>query len=1080
MPLSIVSPTLFNAHALPADPADTHLQPGIHLRVDAHPLLGLPVAPYIVWRAVLRDGRQVKLRDDVVFVDSRGRVLTAPFTLSPDNPVTAHLALAPGQTCVWARVNADAGGKQPGPPVIGPGPRGVATRLDRSRMSSAAASDAAASGSGIVATAFVTTLQGPAAVATRTAAPHAFGAPGIVQILLQGRGTVAGVVWFEQRDVGRLDWAPFTLLNLPHAGGPRYLPTADAIARAEARVLAQAPRRRPLQETLGMVSPGAAPLETPPWEAGRVKSLALPLQPDLDRLITDLSVPPLEMSTSTPVSDERGRPLGNFTQRCLDRVLQSRFDPGCAALFGHKALDPEFKEPAPLLVFYWVGGFFQDFPPARNPALTDPFFDALLAQVGGPARFPSSSAWVGAWLKLASGLDVPVDKPLLQKLQDMGNVVGLGALAVADRSASPAPMQPPVITSHSHVGWVPAPVPQARREVELQLAGVGVAALLAAEKQTPDGGAQHDSLHKRNGDGFHLPLLLGRNAADEDLLPPPSPGTGQLADRQASADAIRYGVAQQDGFGRWSGWAEVVSPPGPRPRPPRPVFRAMYAQPANAAASGGAVRVIVEVPPLASLAPASFAVSTFELTVTDQTTSGVSTQTRFIATPLAPPATLDFSFTGPMLAATETRKLRLVARWRDTASQLSEPSEPAVITLHDPRPPVQIPVPDVLMYSGRPDVTGLSTVEFSWTPAAGQANVAIWYSDENRVMRHLSTVAAGSPEAVLSAALAATTDPSARATLIRNQPALVPDHLFERLQGVVFDAAAGQKIFRHVVSGSLRVLNVYRIAAESASGARTALTTLPLLIFAVPNADPPPRPVLAVKPVAMADNDATYAAEVRITLTRGMTEAVQWRLRRSLVGAQDVQRMPVVALGAMAAPDNKGRQTGLFVDTGPVQISATAKLKPWLRYYWVAEAQGAPAPGSVAAGRPVPGTWGSSSDPVSVMLVPPLPPAAVTALAASGSAGAGGGLVGVTLAFTHPHGLAGGALGPYKLRVMRRDPGASLRVLGEVSIEADAPYSIDGMDPANAADEAPAGSVYRLVVIDPIGRESAATETTLV
>ncbi|MGQ3054641.1 MAG: hypothetical protein ACT6S0_22885, partial [Roseateles sp.] len=119
MPLHIVSPTLFNAHALPADPADTHLQPGIHLRVDAHPLLGLPVAPYIVWRAVLRDGRQVKLRDDVVFVDSRGRVLTAPFTLTPDNPVTAHLALAPGQTCVWARVNADPGGRQPGPPVIG-------------------------------------------------------------------------------------------------------------------------------------------------------------------------------------------------------------------------------------------------------------------------------------------------------------------------------------------------------------------------------------------------------------------------------------------------------------------------------------------------------------------------------------------------------------------------------------------------------------------------------------------------------------------------------------------------------------------------------------------------------------------------------------------------------------------------------------------------------------------------------------------------------------------------------------------------------------------------------------------------
>jgi hypothetical protein len=457
----------------------------------------------------------------------------------------------------------------------------------------------------------------------------------------------------------------------------------------------------------------------------------------------------------------------------------------------------------------------------------------------------------------------------------------------------------------------------------------------------------------------------------------------------------------------------------------------------------------------------------------------VSTQSSSVATPLAPLATLDFSFNGPLLAATEVRKLRMIARWRDTASQLSEPSEPAVITMHDPRPPVQITVPDTLMYSGRPDVTGLSTVEFTWTPATGQANVAIYYSDENRIVKHLSTGAGGSPEAALAAALATTTDPAARATLIRNQPALVPDHLFERLQGVLFDGASGQKTFRHPVSGSLRVLNVYRIAAESASGARVVLTTLPLLVFAVPNADPPPRPVLEVKPVAMADNGGIYAAEIRITLTQGLTEATQWRLRRSLVSARDLQRMPVVGLGAMGSPDARGRQSALAVDAGPVQISATAKLKPWLHYFWVAEAQGAPAPGSVAAGRPVPGTWGSPSDPVSVMLLPPLPPAAVTGLSASGSAGTGGGFVNVQLAFTHPHGLAGGALGAYKLRVMRRDPGTSLRVLCEVNVEGDAPYSASGMDPENAAEEVPAGSVYRVVVIDPIGRESAAAETVL-
>ncbi|MBP6006377.1 MAG: hypothetical protein KA740_01655 [Rhodoferax sp.] len=785
------------------------------------------------------------------------------------------------------------------------------------------------------------------------------------------------------------------------------------------------------------------------------------------------------MTSSTPVKDELGRPLGSFSQRCLDRVLQSRFDPGCAALFGHKALDGDFKEPAPLLVLYWVAGFFQDFPPAKDPALADPFFDALLAQVSTQLHFANSNSWVGTWIKLASGLDISLDKKLLRTLQDSGNVVGLGAMAVADRSASPAPLQPPIITAHRHVGWVPVLVPGARREVELDLAGVGVAALLAAEKQTLAGGALRESLHKTNVDDFHLPLVLGRNARDEESAPPPAPGTGQLADRQASADTIAYGVAQQDGFGRWSDWATVANAPGPRPRPPRAVFRAMYTQPANPAASGGSVQVKVEVPSLESLAPASFPTRIFELTVTDLTTSGTSTQLSTIATPLTPPDKLEFTFSGPMLAATEERKLKLVGFWRDTAGQVSAASEPSIITMHDPRPPAQITVPNTLLYSGRPDVTGLSTVEYGWTPVAGQANVAIYYTDENRIARHLGSQPAGSASALLAASLATTTDPAARATLIRTQPTLVPDHLFERLQGVLYDGAGGQKTFRHAVSGSLRVLNIYRISAESASGARVALTTLPLLIFAVPNADPPPRPVLMITPAVMADNATTYGADITITLTKGLTQATQWRLRRSLVGARDLQRMPVVALGAMGAPDAKGRQTSRYLDQGPVQISATAKLKPWLRYFWVAEAQGAPAPGSVEAGRPVPGVWGSPSDPVSVMLVPPQPPAAVTGLAAHGSSPAIGGFTAVQLSFGHPHGLAGGELGAYKLRVMRRDPGAPLRNLSETTVEGDGPYTVGGMDSTNAADIAPVGSLYRVVVIDPLGREGAFAETIL-
>jgi hypothetical protein len=119
MPLPVVSPTLFNAQALPADSGDTHLQPGVHLRVSANPLLGLPVAPFVVHRAVAK-GSDLKLRTDAVFLDSLGAIVAPPFTLTPGNPVTAYLALRPGEVCLWAQVIADpfggtpAGGTAPG------------------------------------------------------------------------------------------------------------------------------------------------------------------------------------------------------------------------------------------------------------------------------------------------------------------------------------------------------------------------------------------------------------------------------------------------------------------------------------------------------------------------------------------------------------------------------------------------------------------------------------------------------------------------------------------------------------------------------------------------------------------------------------------------------------------------------------------------------------------------------------------------------------------------------------------------------------------------------------------------------
>lgn len=1108
MTLPIVSPTLFNGHGLAAAISEHHAQPGNHVRVNVHPLLGLPVAPFIIWRGVTDSIKSFELRSVVSFRDSFGAEVTAPFTLSPDNPVTATIALAPGQMCIWARVEADPTSASapfnpidgrpelrpfdPRPnPVVNPGivpprppspitprpPSGVGRSLnDLAR--------AAGSTSGMTAEAFVSSVSGPASVGRRPVQPYTFNAPGIVEILLTGSARVSGVVWIEAHDMPHVNFRPWGILNLPHEGGARYASIENAFNVAVERTAEQAPKRRPLQETLGAVAPGAAPLENAGFEKDRVESLARPLMDDLDQLINDLSQSPFDQLFESPVTDETGTVVGDLTMSRLHRVYQGQHDPGSASFFGFKAYDDEFVESDNRIVVYWIDGFFRDFPAAipLPGLLSSPeqqLFDSLLAGLAPGNRIGNHEDLVTAIEKPISHLGHELARDRLPELETHDDYIGLGTLVIVDRSAPLLPPKKPVIDGHQHIGWLPDPAPAARREVQLDVSGVATGGLLASEKRTPAASGTHTHLNLANDDGFHLPLALGMNVDDETLAPADAPGTGMLADRNGADSKIRYYLAQQDRFGRWSGWRTIVNKPGPRPKPPRPTLQAYYTQPTDPAASGGTVRVKVPVPETDTLAPGGFLLQTLELDATDLTTGVTAAHPQTITDPAAPPTELDFSFPGPLLAPTEQRKIRMIARWIDTASEPSADSEPATVTMTDPRPPAQLTVPDTLLYSGRPDITGLSMVEHDWTPVAGQAGFGIYYSDENRLRAHLEAAAGGSPEATLLTAIDAAGDAAARATLFRGSPELFPAHLFERLAGAVMDVSGGRKRFRHAVSGSLRILNFYRISAESASNARVDLSTLPLLIFGVPNADPPAAPVIEVRPAAMASNTDTYAVDLTVSLVVGVTPADTYRLRRSSLSATDVLRMPVLETGPMGPLGDDGKQIAETSDNGPVQISATAKLAPWVRYYWVAEAQGAPAPGSVAAGNPVPGTWSRPSESVSLVLIPPQAPAAVQSLTATGTPVVSGRLVDVTLDFDHEDALLGGAVGRYRARLLRRAPGATMVNLAEVEMNGTGPFSLSGMDPGNPADEVASGTLYRIVLIDPLGRESAPADVVI-
>ncbi len=1082
MTLPIVPPALFNAQVLAIDDSDPHVQPGNHIRINAHPELGLPVAPFFISRVVVRDGKGVKFRGNALFVDSNGQVLTPPFELRADNPVTVYIPLLPGESCIWARVFADIyGGGFPAAsppartrPAVTTRERLRTARLQRGRRAADAGGSTTAN-YGMVAEAFASSVLGPASIGRRAVRPYAFSGPGIIQIRLTGSAAVTGVQWLESRNLPAFDFLTWTALTLPHLGGPRYVSIENAIAFAELRVLDQAPKRRPLQETLGMVAPALSPAATPVYEALRVNALAAPLLGDLNSLITDLSAEPLQQMVEADLLDGT-RVIGTADQRRIDRIYQGQLDPGSAALFGYKARDRDFTTVEDTLVFYWISGFFRDFPSA---VFLNSTFDSLMAGLGPGSRFDGAQDLIA---KLGNMIE-PLEALTLSQgrggeLLDLSGYVGLGTLCVADRSAPPLPPEPPRIDDARHVGWLPVTPPAAKREVELSLGGVTTAGMLAAEKQTPATTGSPVSLNSTKALGVHLPIVLGMSVTNSAIAPPPEPGTGFIFDRAGAPEPIRYAVAQQDRFGRWSQWSSVINDPGPRPRPPRPVIRATYAQPADPRRNGGTVRIQVDVPPVDSLAPGSFLLRELRLSGRYSPFGGAIEHVVAVPDPVAP---IDFTFTGPVLAPTSTRKLRMTAVWRDVNGTDSVASEPQTVTMRDPRPPRQLPPPpDELLYSGRPDVTGRAFVEHEWTPLAGQANFAVYYSDENRLRAHLGAIG---QLAILDGA----DDPAARATRYRDNAALFPAHLFERLQGVVFDGAGGKKIFRHAVSGSLRVLNFYRVAAEASTGARVDISTLPLLVYAVPNADPPARPTITVKPGDMLTNADVYTAEIEIAVTVAATEAVTWRLRRSNLGATDALRMPIVTTGAMGAKGADGRQRATVSDAGPVVISAGAKLQPWVRYHWVAEVQGATAQGSEAAGRPVQGLWSQASDPASVVLVPPQAPEPVTDLTLETVPVGDGTFSDVVVRFTHPHVLSGGVVGSYRVRIERVTPavldadgrvvgGEQVAMLSESDIAGIGPFKLSSVDGGVAAR---VGMVYRVVVIDPLGRARAPAQATL-
>ena len=109
--------------------------------------------------------------------------------------------------------------------------------------------------------------------------------------------------------------------------------------------------------------------------------------------------------------------------------------------------------------------------------------------------------------------------------------------------------------------------------------------------------------------------------------------------------------------------------------------------------------------------------------------------------------------------------------------------------------------------------------------------------------------------------------------------------------------------------------------------------------------------------------------------------------------------------------------------------------------------------------------------PAATTIMPPDPPVGVENVAVTRDA------AGVHVRFTHPDPLAAGSSGSYTVDVYRQRAGESLRLLQSVPGQAPPPTGradnvAGAFDIVDDDPDAVTGTLYRVVVTDPIGRAS--------
>jgi hypothetical protein len=866
--------------------------------------------------------------------------------------------------------------------------------------------------------------NGLVTLASATTARYQMAAARIDRVRLTGAARIAGGRWIDARQLDRYTNAdPWRLWSLPTAASTLYTPTASAAADAGARVQRGGPLREPMFKAPGAASPAAAPAIPNPAQAEklRVDAAAPPVQGWLATLVGPGSDPPALRTRSSMTG---GNKPVQLQMSLHDAVWLSAMDPGLSRWLGFGDVDDMPQGQAGDVVAYIVKGLWQQ----GLGRLDDAALQALLA----PGRLDSLAA-----LNSAKGLGLANPSGAQPPFYDLFTV----ACATLGQ-AGPAPAAP-VISGFESKPFLPLPPPAARREIVVKLQGMAPGPGLALARQQ---GGVWTSLNPKVK-GVPVALLVGRP------LDAVEPGSGRVSDRQAPAEAVPYRAAQADWFGRWSPWAAKTADAGQRPRPPQPVLQVGYQPPKPETWTGngplaGVFTVVVPVPPNDALAPGSMPLTSLKLKVGATSVNALPSSANL-------KGDLVLTVPGPALLPCASAQVTVTACWI-AGPQSSDDALPVTRTIHDPRAPAPVQLGAALDYASRPDAGGKSRVDLRWQAGAGQQRFRVYYASETVLVSRLKA-----KDANLAGQITGALTLPLKAQAFRDLKKHFDRSWFELLTADPLEATAdGQQAVVHEVSGKLATLGLYRVASVSAANVEGSFAETPLVAYAVPNVAPPTQPLLEAK----ADPQ-TLAASLRLRVPRSAVPAAKYRLRRSTGAGTDVARMRVVQQGAVPAAG--------AADTMQTLNLADPGLKPWKRYVWRVEVRGADLPGSTIAGA-----WSRPSAAVEAVVIPATAPLPVQQLSLKLEGES------VRVVFKHDRAaLAGGALGRFRIDLYRRAPGDTER--GVATLWADAPEVLGGFDAqghASLLDSAAPlpGTVYRVLVTDPLGRCSASNPTITV